>query len=67
MNYDMNNQYHDVPMGLVNNLAQNETALLAYFSMTKQQKQDINNMARQVTSKSEMQRLIQNIADKSLF
>ena len=63
----MTDKNYEVPVGLVNNLAQNEAALLAYFSMTKQQKQAINSMARQVTTKSEMQRLVQNIADKALF
>lgn len=63
----MTDKNYHVPIGLVNNLAQNEDALLAYFGMTKQQKQAVNNMARQATTKSEMQRLVQDIADKSLF
>lgn len=63
----MTDKNHHVPIGLVNNLAQNEDALLAYFGMTKQQKQAVNNMARQATTKSEMQRLVQDIADRSLF
>ena len=63
----MTDKNYQVPIGLVNNLAQNEDALLAYFGMTKQQKQAVNNMARQATTKSEMQRLVQDIADRSLF
>lgn len=63
----MKNKNYELPLGLARQLAENKAAMLNFAGMTPQQKQTVREKATQVTSKSEMQRLVQNIADKSFF
>ncbi|MEE0059258.1 MAG: hypothetical protein UE295_00350 [Acutalibacteraceae bacterium] len=63
----MKNKNYELPLGLARQLAENETAMLNFAGMTPQQKQVIREKATQVTTKAEMQRLVQNIADKSFY
>ncbi|MEE1076185.1 MAG: hypothetical protein UHY68_02850 [Acutalibacteraceae bacterium] len=63
----MKNKNYELPLGLSRQLAQNETAMLNFIDMTPQQKLAVKEQAMQATSKSEMQRLVQNIADNSFF
>lgn len=63
----MRNKNYELPLGLSRQLAQNETALINFAGMSPQQKLAIKEQAMQATSKSEMQRIVQNIADNSFF
>lgn len=63
----MKNKNYELPLGLSRQLAQNETALLNFAGMSPQQKLAIKEQAMQATSKSEIQRIVQNIADNSFF
>ncbi len=63
----MKNKNYELPLGLSRQIAQNETAMLNFIDMTPQQKLAVKEQAMQATSKSEMQRLVQNIADNSFF
>ncbi|MEE0858704.1 MAG: hypothetical protein U0M12_04460 [Acutalibacteraceae bacterium] len=59
----MNNKNYEMPLGLVMALSSNEQAMDKYSALTSKQKLEIKNKAMQATSKSEMQRIVQNIAD----
>ena len=63
----MKNKNYELPLGLARQLAENKTAMLNFTGMTPQQKLAVKEQAMQVTSKSEMQRIVQNIADNSFF
>lgn len=63
----MKNKNYELPLGLARQLAKNETAMLNFTGMTPQQKLSVKQQAMQATSKSEMQRIVQNIADNSFF
>lgn len=63
----MKNKNYELPLGLARQLAENETAMLNFTGMTPQQKLAIKEQAMQATTKSEMQRIVQNIADNSFF
>lgn len=59
----MNNKNYELPLGLAMSLASNEQAMKQYSNMTKKQKIAVQTKAKQALSKSEMQRIVQNIAD----
>lgn len=61
----MKNKNYELPLGLSRQLAENEIAMQNFINMTPQQRQTIKEQAMQATSKSEMQRIVQNIADNS--
>ena len=63
----MKNKNYELPLGLARQLAENEVAMMNFADMSPQQKLAIKEKAMQATSKSEMQRIVQNIADNSLF
>lgn len=63
----MKNKNYELPLGLARQLAENETAMMNFISMTSKQKLTIKEKAMQATTKLEMQRIVQNIADNSLF
>ncbi len=59
----MNDKNFEIPIGLAMALAVNEQAMLLYSGMTNEQRQSVKSKAMQATSKAEMQRIVQNIAD----
>lgn len=59
----MNDKNYEIPLGLAMSLASNEQAMKQYADMTKEQKIAVQTKAKQALSKSEMQRIVQNIAD----
>lgn len=63
----MKNKNYELPLGLARQLVENEVAMMNFADMSPQQKLAIKEKAMQATSKSEMQRIVQNIADNSLF
>lgn len=63
----MKNKNYELPLGLARQLAENETAMMNFIGMTSEQKLNIKEKAMQATTKLEMQRIVQNIADNSLF
>lgn len=63
----MKNKNYELPLGLERQLAENEIAMMNFMSMTSEQKLAIKEQAMQATTKSEMQRIVQNIADNSFF
>lgn len=63
----MKNKNYELPLGLARQLAENETAMMNFIGMTSEQKLTIKEKAMQATTKLEMQRIVQNIADNSLF
>lgn len=63
----MKNKNYEIPLGLSRQLAENESAMQNFINMTPQQRQAIKEQAMQATTKSEMQRIVQNIADNSFF
>lgn len=54
--------FTSVPIGFGMALMQNEKAVNAFAMMTKEQKQEIWNRARHVSSETEMQQLVNCIA-----
>lgn len=52
-----------LPLGLGFGLAVNEEAMSSFASMTEEEKRQVIEAARGVSSKEEMQNLVQNIAD----
>lgn len=52
-----------LPLGLGFGLAMNEEAMSSFASMTEEEKRQVIEAARGVSSKEEMQNLVQNIAD----
>ena len=63
----MKNKNYELPLGLSRQLAENEIAMQNFIKMSPQQRQAIKEQAMQVTTKSEMQRIVQNIADNRFF
>lgn len=59
----MNDKSYELPLGLAMSLALNEQAMKQYSCMTKEQKIAVQTEAKKALSKSEMQRIVQNIAD----
>lgn len=59
----MTDKNNEMPLGLAMSLALNEQAMKQYSGMTKEQKIAVQAEAKQALSKSEMQRIVQNIAD----
>lgn len=59
----MNDKNFEIPIGFAMALAVNEQAMLLYSGMTNEQRQSVKSKAMQATSKAEMQRIVQNIAD----
>lgn len=59
----MTDKNSEIPLGLAMSLALNEQAMRQYSSMTKKQRMAVQEEAKQALSKSEMQRIVQNIAD----
>lgn len=59
----MNDKNKEMPLGLAMTLALNEEAMKQYSAMTTKQRMAVQAKARQALSKSEMQRIVQNIAD----
>ncbi|HIR02524.1 MAG: hypothetical protein U0M23_04790 [Acutalibacteraceae bacterium] len=55
--------YDDLPLGLSMALAKNIEALNRFTSLSDAQKQTIINRTHSVTSKQEMQRLVNGLAD----
>jgi hypothetical protein len=53
--------YRDMPLGFVNALAKNESAMQRFAQMDKSEKQELLDKAHNVTSKAEMQNLINSI------
>lgn len=52
-----------LPLGLGFGLAMNEEAMSSFASMTEEEKRQVIEAARGVSSKEEMQNLVQNIAE----
>lgn len=52
-----------LPLGLGFGLAMNEEAMSSFASMTEEEKRQVIEAARGVSSKEEMHNLVQNIAD----
>ena len=52
----------ELPLGFGMALAQNETAMKKFESLTETEKQSVLEQAHQVNSKREMQRLVAGIA-----
>ena len=52
-----------LPLGLGFGLAMNEEAMSSFASMTEEEKRQVIEAARAVSSTEEMQNLVQNIAD----
>jgi hypothetical protein len=63
----MKNKNYELPLGLSRQLAENEIAMQNFINMSPKQRQAIKEQAMQVTTKAEMQRIVQNIADSSFF
>ena len=53
---------NDLPLGFIMALAQNESAMRRFETMTETQKRDITRQASRVSSKSEMQQLVSRLA-----
>ncbi|WP_444433663.1 hypothetical protein [Ruminococcus sp.] len=53
--------YKDMPLGFVNALAKNESAMLKFAHMEKDEKEIVLEKAHIVSSKQEMQNLINSI------
>lgn len=53
--------HKDMPLGFVNALAKNESAMQRFAQMDKSEKQELLDKAHNVTSKAEMQNLINSI------
>lgn len=56
----MDNKY-EMPMGLSFQLGLNEKALMAYARMNDEEKRQVVEAARNVTSKAEMQQLVSGL------
>ena len=54
-----------LPLGLGFGLAMNEEAMNSFSSMTEEEKRQVIEAARGVSSKEEMQELVRNIAESS--
>lgn len=54
--------YKDMPLGFVNALAKNENAMKKFAIMEKDEKDALLEKARNVSSKKEMQSLINSIS-----
>ena len=59
----MKDNRKEMPEGLVFSMAMNQKAMDHYAKMTEDQKQRVVENARQVTSKQEMDRLVDSIAE----
>ncbi|MEE0930082.1 MAG: hypothetical protein UIM53_03705 [Acutalibacteraceae bacterium] len=59
----MNDKNYEIPLGLAMSLASNEQAMKQYSGMTKEERMAVQTEAKQALSKSEMKRIVQNIAD----
>lgn len=53
--------YKDMPLGFVNALAKNESAMQKFAQMEKDEKEIVLEKARNVSSKQKMQNLINSI------
>ena len=53
--------YKDMPLGFVNALAKNESAMQKFAQMEKSEKEIVLEKAHSVSSKQEMQNLINSI------
>lgn len=53
--------YKDMPLGFVNALAKNESAMLKFAHMEKDEKEIVLEKTHNVSSKQEMQNLINSI------
>lgn len=54
--------YEDMPLGFVNALARNERAMKKFAQMEKDEKEVLLDKAHNVSSKQEMQNLINSIS-----
>lgn len=54
--------YEDMPLGFVNALARNERAMKKFAQMEKDEKEVLVDKAHNVSSKQEMQNLINSIS-----
>ena len=59
----MNNIHYEIPLSLSRQLSENNDALQNYSVMTYQQKENVNRKVRQCVNCSEVNRIVQNIAD----
>lgn len=55
--------FTEVPLGFGMSLAMNQKALTGYAKMTEAEKEELINRSRDAKSKSEMERIINSIAD----
>lgn len=58
-----NDIYDDLPSGLVMLLAQDTRALMAFASLTNQEKSAFVQQAREVSSKADMRRLVKAMSE----
>ena len=56
-------QYEDLPSGLAMLLAQDTNALMAFASLTNQEKSAFVQQAREVSSKADMKRLVKAMSE----
>ena len=56
----MDNRY-EMPLGLSFQLGLNEKALIAYANLSEEEKRQVVEAARNVTSKAEMQQLVSGL------
>ncbi len=59
----MNRVHYEIPLSLSRQLSENNDALQNYATMTYQQKDNVNRKVRQCLNCSEVNRIVQNIAD----
>lgn len=56
----------ELPLSFVMNLAQNETALKRFESMSKSEKESIIKKTQTVSSRQEMRNLVDSLSDHSM-